>query len=223
MGLRQLTVGPISGLSSYELAIKFGLFTGTEAEYAQKEQKVYNDMVEYTKSAQNQIYESIEGLGLNSNGSWFVKNNISSLNSVIDNVRTIMGNEVTEGLPPTLTVGSTLTFECNTVYDENNKPIFSRQIIVELTPDNDINVYNRAQVIKDGLVTVDGWSVWELVNRNNNAVGIYSGTPIVGNIQNMHLNLEVAQLRNIIISETPLIAGESKLAHGTIYLVVKKK
>ena len=43
--VRKINVGRITGLSSYELAVKHG-FEGTEEDYVNKEQKIYNDMVD---------------------------------------------------------------------------------------------------------------------------------------------------------------------------------
>lgn len=50
---REINLGRVTGLSSYELAIKNGTFEGTEEEYTRKEQKIYDDVVE--------IKEEIEG------------------------------------------------------------------------------------------------------------------------------------------------------------------
>lgn len=44
---RECDLGVLDGMSSYELAVKYGLFKGTEEEYVKKEQQTYDDMVEY--------------------------------------------------------------------------------------------------------------------------------------------------------------------------------
>ena len=192
MGLRKLVVGPISGMSSYELAIKYGSFTGTEAEYAQKEQKVFDDMVEYANNIKQEIQETLIGYDIHHNGSWFLKNGISSLNGVIDNIRTIMGNEVISGKPDKLDPSSMLTFECNTVNDENGIPVLSRQIIVEMTPGNNINIYHRGQIISDGEVVIDGWSDWErLGEATEGTIRLYSkGTPQHGYLIDGKIHLD---------------------------------
>ena len=44
---REINLGRIVGDSSYELAVKHGKFEGSEEEYVEKEQKVYDDMVKF--------------------------------------------------------------------------------------------------------------------------------------------------------------------------------
>lgn len=48
-------LGRVSGLSSYELAVKNGTFSGTEEEYVKKEQQVYQDMLQYSDSSVAQM------------------------------------------------------------------------------------------------------------------------------------------------------------------------
>ena len=45
--LIEKNLGRVSGLSSYELAVKNGTFSGTEEDYVKKEQQVYQDMLKY--------------------------------------------------------------------------------------------------------------------------------------------------------------------------------
>ena len=47
MKTKEINVGNIVGLNSYELAVKTGKFDGTLEEYIEKEQETYNRMVEY--------------------------------------------------------------------------------------------------------------------------------------------------------------------------------
>ena len=46
MKTKEINVGNIVGLNSYELAVKTGKFDGTLEEYIEKEQETYNKMVE---------------------------------------------------------------------------------------------------------------------------------------------------------------------------------
>ena len=48
-------LGRVSGLSSYELAVKNGTFEGTEEEYVKKEQQVYQDMLQYSDNSVAQM------------------------------------------------------------------------------------------------------------------------------------------------------------------------
>ena len=48
-------LGRVSGLSSYELAVKTGAFSGTEEEYVAKEQQVYQDMLQYSDQSVAQM------------------------------------------------------------------------------------------------------------------------------------------------------------------------
>lgn len=52
---REIRIGKVAGLSSYDLAVKNGTFTGTLAEYLNKEQKYYNDMVAYGTELKEEI------------------------------------------------------------------------------------------------------------------------------------------------------------------------
>ena len=47
---REINIGRVTGLSTYELAVKNGMFSGTEEEYVKKEQKVYDDVLELKNS-----------------------------------------------------------------------------------------------------------------------------------------------------------------------------
>lgn len=60
MATREIRVGKITGLSSYQLAIKNGTFTGTLTEYLNKEQQYYNDMVAYG----DELREYVDGLDI---------------------------------------------------------------------------------------------------------------------------------------------------------------
>ncbi len=55
MSTREIRIGKVAGLSSYDLAVKNGTFTGTLAEYLNKEQKYYNDMVTYGNNLKEEI------------------------------------------------------------------------------------------------------------------------------------------------------------------------
>ena len=44
---REIRLGKVTGLSSYELAVQSGMFTGSLSDYLNKEQQYYNDMVTY--------------------------------------------------------------------------------------------------------------------------------------------------------------------------------
>lgn len=58
---KKVDIGRIAGLTSYELAVRNG-FIGTEEEYIQKEQKTYNDMVNYaddSKAEMNRLISSV--------------------------------------------------------------------------------------------------------------------------------------------------------------------
>ena len=55
---KEIRVGKVAGMSSYELAIASGAFKGTLSEYINKEQQTYNDMVTYG----NTIKEEVESL-----------------------------------------------------------------------------------------------------------------------------------------------------------------
>ena len=45
----------VVGKNSYEMAVEAGTFTGTKEEYIAKEQKIYDDMVEYTKTVKEKL------------------------------------------------------------------------------------------------------------------------------------------------------------------------
>lgn len=55
MATREIRLGSIKGLSSYELAVKSGTFTGTLIEYLNKEQQYYNDMVLYGDALKDEL------------------------------------------------------------------------------------------------------------------------------------------------------------------------
>lgn len=59
--LRKINVGRITGLSSYELAVKYG-FVGTEEDYVKKEQELYDKMEKLSKSITcfNKISDGID-------------------------------------------------------------------------------------------------------------------------------------------------------------------
>ena len=63
---REINIGRVTGLSSYELAVKNGTFEGTEQEYVDKEQKVYNDIVNLKKDFDESL-SSIQG-AINNDG-----------------------------------------------------------------------------------------------------------------------------------------------------------
>lgn len=52
---REINLGNLNGLSSYELAVKNGTFSGTEQDYVKKEQKTYDDMVAYIENFKKQL------------------------------------------------------------------------------------------------------------------------------------------------------------------------
>lgn len=60
MSTREIRIGKVAGLSSYDLAVKNGTFTGTLAEYLNKEQKYYNDMVTYGNNLKEEINTIIQ-------------------------------------------------------------------------------------------------------------------------------------------------------------------
>lgn len=67
---REINIGRVTGLSSYELAVKNGAFEGTEQEYVDKEQKVYNDIVNLKKDfdeSLSSIQGAINNVGLRMN------------------------------------------------------------------------------------------------------------------------------------------------------------
>ena len=53
--LIEKNLGRVSGLSSYELAVKNGTFSGTEEDYVKKEQQVYQDMLKYSDKSVAQM------------------------------------------------------------------------------------------------------------------------------------------------------------------------
>lgn len=53
--LIEKNLGRVSGLSSYELAVKNGTFSGTEEDYVKKEQQVYQDMLKYSDQSVAQM------------------------------------------------------------------------------------------------------------------------------------------------------------------------
>ena len=53
---REINVGRITGKSSYELALEAGTFTGTEAEYNEREARLYELFDNYEK-AKSELYE----------------------------------------------------------------------------------------------------------------------------------------------------------------------
>lgn len=59
---REINCGRITGMSSYELAVKHKVFEGTEEEYVQKEQQVYSEMVQYGEELKQEVGDPT-GLG----------------------------------------------------------------------------------------------------------------------------------------------------------------
>ena len=57
--LIEKNLGRVSGLSSYELAVKNGTFSGTEEDYVKKEQQVYQDMLQYSDKSVAQMKQLI--------------------------------------------------------------------------------------------------------------------------------------------------------------------
>lgn len=55
MATREIRLGKVTGLSSYELAVQSGMFTGSLSDYLNKEQQYYNDMVTYGDQLKNSI------------------------------------------------------------------------------------------------------------------------------------------------------------------------
>ena len=61
MKTKRVDIGRVTGLSSYELAVKHG-FTGTEEEYVNRENSIYNDMQQYaddSKAEMNRLLGTI--------------------------------------------------------------------------------------------------------------------------------------------------------------------
>ena len=59
MSYREINLGKVfDGMSSYQLAVKHGKFTGTEEQYVAKEQESYDKMVEYG----NNLKEEMDGI-----------------------------------------------------------------------------------------------------------------------------------------------------------------
>ena len=52
---REIRIGKVAGMSSYELAVQAGTFSGTLSEYLNKEQKYYDDMVTYGEQLRSEI------------------------------------------------------------------------------------------------------------------------------------------------------------------------
>lgn len=55
MKFMEKNIGRITGLSSYELAVKNGTFIGTEEDYIKKENQVYEDMVKYSDKSVDEM------------------------------------------------------------------------------------------------------------------------------------------------------------------------
>lgn len=56
---REVNLGRIVGDNSYELAVKHGKFEGSEEEYVEKEQKVYDDMVKFCNDMKLELSDKI--------------------------------------------------------------------------------------------------------------------------------------------------------------------
>ena len=55
MATREIRLVKVTGLSSYELAVQSGMFTGSLSDYLNKEQQYYNDMVTYGEQLKDSI------------------------------------------------------------------------------------------------------------------------------------------------------------------------
>ena len=55
---REINIGRVTGLSSYELAVAHGKFTGTEEEFVEKEMEMFNKITD----AKEEIDQTVEGV-----------------------------------------------------------------------------------------------------------------------------------------------------------------
>ena len=58
---REINIGRVTGLSSYELAVKHGKFTGTEEEFVEKELGIFND-VNKAKEEVNKALDDVKSI-----------------------------------------------------------------------------------------------------------------------------------------------------------------
>lgn len=65
MKTKKIDIGRVTGMSSYELALKHG-FVGTEEEFVQKENSVYNDMKDYADESKAELNRILAGVTDNS-------------------------------------------------------------------------------------------------------------------------------------------------------------
>ena len=62
MKTKEVNVGNIQGLSSYQLAVTSGKFTGTLEDYLNKEMSIYNDMVDYAYKAKSNMEDLLSSI-----------------------------------------------------------------------------------------------------------------------------------------------------------------
>ena len=62
MKTREIDVGSVRGLSSYELAVLTGKFDGTLEEYIDKEQEVYDKTVDYSDRILAEMEQRLESV-----------------------------------------------------------------------------------------------------------------------------------------------------------------
>ena len=91
MSYREINLGKMfNGKSSYELAVEHGKFIGTEEQYVEKEQKAYDDIVEYGE----ELKEELSGIKMVPDKIIKRMNNLGTmgteimLNTVYDNNKT---------------------------------------------------------------------------------------------------------------------------------------
>lgn len=63
---REINIGRVTGLSSYELAVAHGKFTGTEEEYVDKEVELFNDITK-AKEEVNKAVNEVKTISANIN------------------------------------------------------------------------------------------------------------------------------------------------------------
>lgn len=113
--LVEKNLGRVSGLSSYELAVKNGTFSGTEEDYVKKEQQVYQDMLKYSDQSVAQMKQLLASATdndsdtnaeiINSRGNFDTLNDRlsdtdSTLNTIMDRIAkgAIGGDSVTDAI-----------------------------------------------------------------------------------------------------------------------------
>lgn len=163
MNKRVVNVGKVTGMSSYELAVSLGLFAGTEAEYAQKEQLIYDQMVAYGDDLKKQIEEH-GGIGSGDTsyiGSWFEDNDVDSLNEVSESLRTYLTPDtVLYGLPDDVTADNCI-FECRPTLTKDSDINLIYQTIYKYQDNGTVDIYYRMQVVNPGdEVQPDNWGDW---------------------------------------------------------------